>query len=96
MNIPSDILLTAEDIRYLRPIQLSALTQIQSDSFSAWSSTRRISEASLTAIANALGIDREEVLRGFDLRRQDSAHAKAAKEKAARLLAYLQPEKESA
>jgi hypothetical protein len=96
MQLPDDMLLTAEDIRYLRPAQLSTLTRIQADYFSAWSATRRISEANLTAIAKALGIDREEVLKGFDLRREDNALAKVAQKKAVQLMAYLQPEKGSA
>ncbi|MBD1876948.1 hypothetical protein H6F75_26030 [Nodosilinea sp. FACHB-131] len=96
MQLPDDLLLKAEEIRYLRPIQLSVLTKMQADYFSAWSATRSMSEASLTAIAEALGIDREEVLRGFDLRREDYVLAQAAQKKAARLLTYLQLEKESA
>jgi hypothetical protein len=96
MQLPDDILLTAEDIRYLRPAQLSALTKIQSDNFSAWSTYRQMSESSLIAISRALRIDPTVVLRGFDLRRQDYALAKSAKEKAAHLLTYLMQEKEPA
>jgi hypothetical protein len=55
-----------------------------------------MSESSLIAISRALRIDPTVVLRGFDLRRQDYALAKSAKEKAAHLLTYLMQEKEPA
>lgn len=96
MPFPDELMLTAEDIRCLRPTHLAALTNIQARYFSAWSATRRMSEASLKTVADALGINREEVLRAFDLRRKDWASAKAAEAKALKLISYLNPQKESA
>jgi hypothetical protein len=55
-----------------------------------------MTEVSLTAIAEALGVDREEVLKGFDLRRQDYVLGKAAQQKAAQLRQFLQVERELA
>lgn len=96
MTIPPELLLTDEDIRHLRQVQMAALTGIHPTYFSAWSSYRRISERSLVAIASALGVEPSEILRGFALRRMDIACAKEAQAKADKLITYLQAQKESA
>jgi hypothetical protein len=69
MTIPSHLLLCAEDIRHLRPVQLATLTDIDASNFAAWSQNRRFSERTLEHIAQKLRIDKPEVLRGFELRR---------------------------
>ncbi|MGB3311544.1 MAG: hypothetical protein WBG32_10925 [Nodosilinea sp.] len=55
-----------------------------------------MSEASIKTVSDALGIDREEVLKAFDLRRKDWTSAKAAEAKALKLISYLKLQKESA
>ncbi|MDX2215256.1 MAG: hypothetical protein SFY66_18475 [Oculatellaceae cyanobacterium bins.114] len=64
--------LTAEDIRYARNVDLQKLTGIHASNFAAWSNNRHISERNLGAIAQALGMEKSEVLRGFELRRKDN------------------------
>lgn len=68
-------ILTAEDIRHVRAIDLARLTEIDASNFAAWSSTRHISERNLGVIATALGMEKAEVLRGFELRRHDNRTA---------------------
>ncbi|MEP0923476.1 hypothetical protein [Leptolyngbya sp. ST-U4] len=77
--------LCAEDIRYARAIDLQAITGIDASNFTAWSSRRHISERNLGVIADALGIEKSEVLRGFELRRQDTRMAREVAEKLERL-----------
>lgn len=96
MAIPSDFVLAAEDIRYLRHIQLARLTGIDASSFVAWSGCRRFSERSLEQLEHRLGIPKAEILQGFDLRRQDMTIARAAQQKANALIDYLNLEQESA
>lgn len=96
MILPHHIILSAEDIRYLRPVQFALLTKIHSSYFSAWSASRQISERSLEQIAVSLCIPKSEVLRGFDLRRQDTASTLAAQHKANELLAYINHTRELA
>jgi hypothetical protein len=68
-------ILTAEDIRHARAIDLEKLTGIHASNFAAWSNARHISEKNLTVIAQALGMEKPEVLRGFELRRHDNRTA---------------------
>ena len=89
MTIPAHLLLSAQDIRHLRHIQLARLTGIDASSFSAWSSRRRFSERSLEQLEQRLGIPKSDILQGFDLRRQDMTTARAAQAKADALIAYL-------
>lgn len=96
MAIPQELQLSAEDIRYLRPIQLSTLTGFHPTYFSAWSSSRHLSERSLGIIASALGVDKAVVLAGFELRRTDVAQAKQVEKKAEQLISYLNAQKEPA
>ncbi|MBD2462295.1 hypothetical protein H6G89_14700 [Oscillatoria sp. FACHB-1407] len=65
-------MLTAEEFRFARAIDLERLTGIDASCFAAWSKTRQISERNLEAIATALSMTKGEVLRGFELRRQDT------------------------
>lgn len=81
-------ILTAEDIRHARAIDLSKLTGIDASNFAAWSSSRHISERNLGVIATALGMEKAEVLRGFELRRHDN---RTAQEVSAKLEARLTP-----
>jgi hypothetical protein len=78
--------LCAEDLRYARAIDLQDLTGLDASNFAAWSSTRHISEKNLGVIAAALGMEKSEVLRGFELRRQDTKAAKAVTEKLSALM----------
>lgn len=96
MLLSDELTLTVEDIRYLRPTQLAALTNIPARYFSAWSATRSMSETSIKTVSDALGIDREEVLKAFDLRRKDWNSVKAAEAKALKLISHLKPQKEPA
>ncbi|HEY9762379.1 MAG TPA: hypothetical protein V6D07_07625 [Trichocoleus sp.] len=96
MKLPLELLLTPDDIRYLKPAQLARLTRIDARYFSAWSTSRSISEKSLELIAQALGLTKSEVLQGFDLRREDAALAQAAQVKASKLISYLNGQRESA
>jgi hypothetical protein len=96
MLLSDELMLTVEDIRYLRPTHLAALTKIPARYFSAWSANRSMSETSIKTVADALGIDREEVLKAFDLRRRDWNSVKAAEAKALKLMSHLKLQKESA
>lgn len=89
MNIPSELVLSAEDIRYLRHSQLSLLTGIDSSNFSAWKHKRGISERMLERASEHLGIGKPELLQGFELRRQDAAIARVAQAKANQLIQFL-------
>jgi hypothetical protein len=89
MSIPSDLVLSVEDIRHLRHSQLARLTGIDASSFSAWSRYRCFSERSLDQIAHRLSIPKTDILQGFDLRRQDIAIARTAQDKAERLIIFL-------
>lgn len=89
MEIPTELILLAEDIRHLRHTQLARLTGIDPSNFSAWSRNRRISERNLERIAQQLGIAKPELLQGIELRRQDAAIAQSAQAKADALIALL-------
>jgi hypothetical protein len=96
MEIPDNLTLLAEDIRYLRHVQLSLLTGIDSSNFSAWSNHRRISERSLERVAQRLRISKLDLLKGLELRRQDAAIARAAQAKATHLIKFLNSNQETA
>lgn len=81
------IMLTAEDIRHARNVDLAALTGFDATAFAAWSNNREISGRNLNAIAEALGMAKHEVLEGIELRKQDSATARAVQGKLERLIA---------
>lgn len=68
--------LTAEDIRYAKPITLQRLTGIPAPSFFHWSAHRSLTDPSANKIAAKLGLSVEEVRRGFALRRADYFAAK--------------------
>jgi transcriptional regulator with XRE-family HTH domain len=89
MPIPPNLVLSADDIRYLRHSQLAQLTGIDASSFSAWSQQRRFSERTLDQLAHLLGTPKTVILEGFDLRRQDVATARLAQHKAEQLIAFL-------
>lgn len=89
MMIPTDLVLSAADIRYLRHSQLARLTGIDASCFSAWSRYRCCSERTLEQISHRLGIPKTDILQGFDLRRQDVATARTAQDKAEQLIAFL-------
>lgn len=46
-EVSEEIMLTAEDIRYARNIDLAAVTEIDPSNFAAWSNSRGISERNL-------------------------------------------------
>ena len=81
------IVLTAEDIRHARNIDLAQLTGFDPTAFAAWSNSREISGRNLKIIATALGIEKHEVLKGLELRKQDSAIARAVQQKLEALIA---------
>ncbi len=89
MEISRSFTLSVEDIRYLRPVQLSLLTGFDPSYFSAWSSRRSISERSLARMAERLGVSKSDLLKSFELRRQDAAIARAAQARANQLIAAL-------
>jgi hypothetical protein len=82
--------LSSEDLRYLNPKCLEALTNIPANYWRAWGQHRKISENSLARAAHALRLPMEEVLQGLILRREDAAQVKAAEEKARKLLKQQQ------
>ncbi|WNZ22719.1 hypothetical protein HJG54_07520 [Leptolyngbya sp. NK1-12] len=77
-------ILTAKDIRHARAIDLARLTGIDASNFAAWSNHRHISKRNLGIIATALGMEKSEVLRGFELRRHDNRTAQTVAAKLAR------------
>ncbi len=95
-QVPDNLILSVEDIRHIRPCQLAQLTGIPSSNFSAWSGTRSISERSLERISQQLGISKADLLKGFDLRRQDQAIARHAQAKADQLIELLSLKQEPA
>lgn len=89
MPIPSHLILTAEDIRYIRNSQLAILTRIYASSFPKWDQGKTLSERTLERIASGLCTTKLEVLKGFELRRQDVEIARAAQSKANQLITFL-------
>jgi len=81
------IMLTAEDIRHARNIDLATLTGFDQTAFAAWSNSREISGRNLNLIAQALSMEKHEVLQGIELRKQDSALARQVQQKLERLIA---------
>ncbi len=81
------ILLTADDIRHARNVDLSALTGFDPTAFAAWGNNREISGRNLNAIAQALGMEKHEVLKGIELRKKDSAIARQVQQKLEALIA---------
>lgn len=96
MEIPSDLILTAEDIRYLRHVQLAVLTGIDASNFPAWYQGRRLSERTLERLSQCLSVSKAEILKGFELRRQDATRARTAQTKALQLITYLGLDQETA
>jgi hypothetical protein len=96
MAIPSKFILSAEEIRYIRHTQFSQLTGIRANNFPRWDRGRRISEQTLERLAVGLRTSKLEVLKGFELRRQDVAIARAAQAKAEQLILFLGLEQETA
>jgi hypothetical protein len=90
MDIPNELSLTIEDLRHLRNAQLSLLTGIRPNYFSAWSRHRKISERALEQISKCLGMSKPDVLYGLELRRTDIATAMTVQEKGDRLIEFLQ------
>lgn len=80
-------MLTAEDIRYARNIDLAAVTEIDPSNFAAWSNSRGISERNLNLIAQRLGISKLEFMQGLELRRQDAAITREVAAKFEKLIA---------
>lgn len=89
--IEESIVLTAEDLRHARNVDLAALTGFDPAAFAAWSNSREISGRNLNAIAQALGMEKHEVLKGIELRKADSAIARMVQAKLERLLASRNP-----
>lgn len=68
--------LTAEHIRYARPQQLAALTGKDPSTFSRWSHTLLMRGQTQQELADLLGMDVIELIKGFQLRRSDALEAK--------------------
>ncbi|MCY7273166.1 MAG: hypothetical protein LH702_05340 [Phormidesmis sp. CAN_BIN44] len=85
-------MLTAHDIRYARTVDLAALTGFDSSNFAAWFNRRGLSERNRAIIAQRLGMDQFEFLKGLELRRQDMA---IAREVQAKLEAIISSRKEA-
>jgi hypothetical protein len=81
------IVLTVEDIRHARNVELAALTGFDATAFAAWSGTREISGRNLKIIAVALGMEKHQVLEGIELRKKDTATARAVQERLETLIA---------
>lgn len=96
VEVPLNLVLSAEEIRHIRYAQFSLLTGISASSFPAWSQGRRLSERTLERIEQRIGTSKVNILHGFELRRQDAAIARAAQAKANRLITFLSLEQESA
>ncbi|MBD2019234.1 hypothetical protein H6F43_03435 [Leptolyngbya sp. FACHB-36] len=96
MDIPRELILSVEDIRHLKHIQLSYLTGFDPSNFAAWNGNRRISERSLERIAQSIGMDKPDLLRALELRRQDAAIARNAQTKADKLISFLASVREPA
>jgi hypothetical protein len=64
--------LTAEHIRYAKPLQLATLTGLDASSFSAWTNTRYMSGQMQEKLATLLGMEKLEFIRGFEARRRDA------------------------
>jgi hypothetical protein len=94
MVLPTDLVLSAEDLRYLRCIQLARLTDIDASCFSAWNQNRSMSERTLERLSTRLHLPKHEILRGFDLRRKDAAIVLSVHLKANRLIKLLETGKE--
>lgn len=88
-EIPEEFMLTPADIRYAKHTQLAELTGFDPSYFSAWSSSRRISEKNLSVIAERLNLTKPQVLEGLELRRQDVAIARRVHDKLDRVIALL-------
>jgi hypothetical protein len=73
--------LTIEDIRYARHIDLAALTGFGASDFAAWTKSRGLSERSLNAISQELGMEKPDLLKGLELRREDAAIARKVQER---------------
>jgi hypothetical protein len=86
---PPNLCLTAEEIRYLRPIQLEHLTGIHAPNFHRWDRGKQISERTLERLATGLRTTKPEVLRAFELRRKDLAIALTTQAKADEIINYL-------
>jgi hypothetical protein len=82
--------LTAEDIRFARNVDLQSLTGIDSTAFAAWQNSRGISERNIKLITDRLEMDKYEFLRGLELRRQDFATARAVQTKLEQIIASRQ------
>lgn len=74
-------MLTPNDLRHARNVDLANLTGFDSGAIAAWSSTREISGKNLSAMAKALGMEKHEVLQGIELRKQDTAIARDVQRK---------------
>lgn len=99
MKIPKDLVLTVEDIRYAKNIQLQTLTGIDASNFSAWGNRRGISEKNLDRIAKSIGMTKSQLMEALELKRADIAKAKLAQHKADKLIYFLlqqEQEKDSA
>jgi hypothetical protein len=80
------VVLTAEDVRLARNIDLANLTGFDATAFASWSNNREISGRNLNIIARALGMEKHEVLKGIELRKRDTALARAVQEKLEHLI----------
>lgn len=84
-----NLCLSAEEVRYLRPIQLEHLTGIDAANFHRWDRGKQFSERTLEKLANGLGTTKPEVLRAFELRRADMAIVLKTQAKADEIINYL-------
>lgn len=94
MAIPEDLSLTVEEISYLRNCQLAAITGVNASYFSAWTLRRQISERLLGTIAARMGLDKGDLLKALELKRQEAQKAAQIRAKADRLIQFLKQQQE--
>lgn len=81
-------MITAEHIRYAQNAQLEELTGYQASSFSEWtnSETRQMSGNTQERIAQKLGMDKLEFIKGWDSRREDASVARKYQEQLTQII----------
>lgn len=89
-EIPSDLLLSADDLLYLRHSHLAQLTATDPSYWSAWLRRRQISERKLGELAERLCVSKGELLSVIDAKRAVQQRAQIANAKAERLFQFLQ------
>jgi len=89
VEIPDELVLTLEEISYLRHSQLAQLTGTPPNYFSAWKWQRGISERKLEEVAQKLNLSASELLQVLEARRRDAEKIRQAQAKADRLIRFM-------